>query len=77
MNQNNKIDINELNTFDIKEYFFKIVDYWKLFVATILIGLLIANIVNRRTQKVYNLKSIITVSDEQILRLIGVVRVIK
>ena len=55
MNQNNKIDINELNTFDIKEYFFKIVANWKLFVATIFIGLLIANIVNRRTQKVYNL----------------------
>ncbi|MEN8126125.1 MAG: polysaccharide biosynthesis tyrosine autokinase, partial [Bacteroidota bacterium] len=63
--QNQKIDINELNTFDIKEYFFKILDHWKLFVVTILLGLIIANIVNRRTQKIYNLKSIITVKDEQ------------
>jgi len=63
--QNQKIDINELNTFDIKEYFFKIIDHWKLFAVTILLGLIIANIVNRRTQKIYNLKSLITVKDEQ------------
>ncbi len=65
MKQNQKFDINELNTFDIKEYFFKILDHWKLFVVTILLGLIIANIVNRRTQKIYNLKSVITVKDEQ------------
>lgn len=65
MNQNNKFDINELDTFDIKEYFFKIVDHWKLILITVLLGLIIANVVNRRAQRIYNLKSTITVSDEQ------------
>lgn len=65
MNQNNKFDITELNNFDIKEYFFKIVDHWKLFVVVILFGLIIANILNRRTQRIYELKSLITVKDEQ------------
>lgn len=63
--QNQKFDIAELNNFDIKEYFFKIIDHWKLFVVVILIGLIIANILNRRTQRIYELKSLITVKDEQ------------
>ncbi len=65
MNQNNKFDINELSNFDIKEFFFKIIDHWKLFVIAILLGLFITFIVNRRTQRIYELKSLITVKSEQ------------
>lgn len=65
MKPSGNFNVNELNTFDIKEYFFKIIDHWKLFVVTILLGLLIANIVNRRSQKIYKLASVITVKDEQ------------
>ena len=63
MKPSGNFNVNELNTFDIKEYFFKIIDHWKLFVVTILLGLLIANIVNRRSQKIYKLASVITVKD--------------
>ncbi|MDZ7614674.1 MAG: polysaccharide biosynthesis tyrosine autokinase [Flavobacteriaceae bacterium] len=65
MKPSGNFNVNELNTFDIKEYFFKIIDHWKLFVVTILLGLIIANIVNRRSQKIYKLASVITVKDEQ------------
>jgi len=63
--QNQKFDINELSNFDVKELFFKIIDHWKLFVVATLVGLLIANILNKRTQRIYELKSLITVKDEQ------------
>ncbi|MDH3323657.1 MAG: polysaccharide biosynthesis tyrosine autokinase, partial [Flavobacteriaceae bacterium] len=64
MKENNKFDI-ELQTFDIKEYFFKIIGYWKLFLVVIVLALIIAKIVNTTSKRIYNLKSIITVSDEQ------------
>ena len=65
MKSSNNFDINDLNTFDVKEYFFKIIDHWKLFLVTIFLGLLIANVINRRSQRIYKLDSVITVKDEQ------------
>jgi capsular exopolysaccharide synthesis family protein len=64
MKEVNKFDL-EIQSFDIKEYLFKIVGYWKLFLIAIVLSLIIAKIVNVRSQKIYNLKSLITVSDEQ------------
>ena len=57
--------MNLNSNFDIKEFFFKIIDHWKLFVVTIIVGLIIANILNRRIQRIYELKSLITVKSEQ------------
>ncbi len=65
MKQFQNIDINELNTFDIKEYLYKIAGYWKLFAIVIIFALIIAKIVNSRAERIYNLKSLITVKDEQ------------
>jgi len=56
--------INELKSFDVKEYVLKIISYWKLFLIMLLLGLFIATIINRISQKVYSLKSLITVKEE-------------
>ena len=64
MKEVNKFDL-EIQSFDIKEYVFKIIGYWKMFVIAIVLALIIAKIVNVRSQKIYNLKSLITVKDEQ------------
>ena len=64
MKEVNKFDL-EIQSFDIKEYLYKIAGYWKLFAVVIIMALVIAKIVNVTSQKVYNLKSLITVSDEQ------------
>ena len=64
----NKIDLNnisDLETFDIKGYIFKILAYWKLFIASIIIALLIANFYTKRKKRLYRLETIITVKDEQ------------
>ena len=64
MKEVNKFDL-EIQSFDIKEYLYKIVGYWKLFAVAIVLSLIIAKIVNTTSQKVYNLTSLITVKDEQ------------
>ena len=64
MKEVNKFDL-EIQSFDIKEYLYKIASYWKLFAVTVVIALVIAKIVNTTSQKVYKLKTLITVSDEQ------------
>ena len=64
MKEANKFDL-EIQSFDIKEYLFKIIGYWKLFVFMIVLALIIAKVINVRSEKIYNLKSLITVKDEQ------------
>jgi capsular exopolysaccharide synthesis family protein len=64
MKELNKFDL-EIQSFDIKEYLYKIIGHWKLFVIMVVLALIVAKFVNIRTQKVYNLKSLITVKDEQ------------
>ena len=64
MKENNKFDL-ELQSFDIKEYLFKVAGYWKLFLIVIVLALIIAKIINSTSQRIYSLKSVITVSDEQ------------
>ena len=65
MKQLDKLDINDLKTFDIKEYIFKVLSHWKLFVLMLILALIIAMFINKRKQRIYNLNSIITVKEEQ------------
>jgi capsular exopolysaccharide synthesis family protein len=60
----NPFSLNE-NTIDFKAYFYKIISYWKLFLASILISLFIANYITKRKPKKYKLDTIITVKEEQ------------
>ncbi len=64
MKEVNKFDL-EIQSFDIKEYLYKIASYWRLFTVVIVIALIIAKIVNTTSQKIYDLKTLITVKDEQ------------
>ena len=52
------------NNLDIKSYFFKIISYWKLFLVTIIISLVVANFMNDYQQKKYNLSTTISVKEE-------------
>ena len=65
MKPSGNFNVSELNTFDIKEYFFKIIDHWKLFVVTITFRTSHSQYRQRRSQKIYKLASVITVKDEQ------------
>jgi capsular exopolysaccharide synthesis family protein len=58
-------NIGNLDNFDIKAYIFKVLSYWKLFIISIIIALLVANYITKRKKKQYKLKSVITVKDEQ------------
>ena len=64
MKENNKFDL-DIQSFDIKEYVYKIISYWKLFLLTIFMALIIAKVVNTVSKKIYSLKTLITVTDEQ------------
>ncbi len=59
------VDIDQLKSFDIKEYVLKVISYWKLFVGMLFLGLMVTFFINKRQQKIYSLKSIITVKEEQ------------
>ena len=64
MKDNSKFDI-DIQSFDLREYLFKILSYWKLFILTIGIALVLAKIVNLTAERIYNLNSVITVKEEQ------------
>ena len=59
------IDLNEIKSFDVKEYVLKVISHWKLFLAIVILGLLIAFYYNMRRPRIYSLDSIITVKEEQ------------
>ncbi len=65
MNQLENFDINEIKSFDVKDYLLKVISHWKLFLGMLLIGLLCAYFVNKRKQRIYSLSSVITVKEEQ------------
>ena len=64
MKEQNKFDL-EAPSVDIKAYLFKIVQYWKVILIILVMALLVAKFINLRTQKIYNLSSLITVKEEQ------------
>ncbi|MCB0486564.1 MAG: sugar transporter, partial [Flavobacteriaceae bacterium] len=59
------IDIDEIRSFDVKEYVLKIISHWKLFVAMVVLGLIVAFFINSYKQRIYSLNSVINVTDEQ------------
>ena len=65
MKQLDKIDINEIKSIDLKEYIIKIISHWKLFLIMLIVGLFIASYINKRKERVYSLKSLIAVKEEQ------------
>ena len=67
MTQRDKFDINinDIKSFDIKEYILKIISHWKMFLVMLIFGLLITTYLNKRAQRIYSLNSVITVKEEQ------------
>ena len=49
---------------DVKSYFFKLLSYWKLFLTTIVLCLVVAKFINGFKQKRYTLSSMISVKEE-------------
>ena len=60
-----QFDIEEIKSFDIKEYVLKVISHWKLFVGVLFIALLITFYINKRSERIYSLDSIIAVKEEQ------------
>lgn len=65
MNKLENFDVNDIKSFDFKDYVFKVISHWKLFLAMLLFGLLVAFFVNKRKPRIYSLDSLITVKEEQ------------
>ena len=65
MKQLEKLDINNIKSFDFREYLLKIITHWKLFLLVLALGFIIAFFVNIRAQKIYSLKGTIAVKEEQ------------
>ena len=65
MRQLENIDINDLKSFDVKDYVIKIISNWKLFIIVFILGLLITSFINSYKQRIYSLESIIAVKEEQ------------
>lgn len=64
------LDINDFNffekqnTFDFKSFFTKVLGYWKWFVATLIIALIIAYQVNIRKQTIFNMATTVAYKEE-------------
>ena len=55
---------DQQNSLDPKYYLFKILGYWKLFFAAILLSLIVARFINGYRAKLYSLKTMISVKEE-------------
>ena len=65
MNKKTSYDTNSTqNSIDVKLYFFKVLAYWKLFIVTVIIGLIIAKFMNGYKEKIYSLNTVISVKEE-------------
>ncbi len=65
MDRLEKFDINDLKSFDVKDYALKVISHWKLFSIMLVLGLIVAFFINKRKPRIYSLNSIITVKEEQ------------
>ncbi|HEX2933746.1 MAG TPA: Wzz/FepE/Etk N-terminal domain-containing protein [Bacteroidales bacterium] len=54
-------------TFDVKEFLYKMMGYWYLFVISIFVALIIAFCVNRWSTPIYNVRTSVLVQDEKSL----------
>jgi capsular exopolysaccharide synthesis family protein len=60
-----RLESNEENSIDLKSLINKVVNYWKLFVVTIIIGLSIAKFKNGYEQKSYSIHTTVSIKEEQ------------
>ena len=59
-----KVDFN-VQSLDVKDFIFKVLSYWRLFLVSVLVALVMAKVKNMTTPKIYSLDALITVKDEQ------------
>ena len=64
MNNNTKLNNSSPINIDVKGYVFKVLAYWQLFLATILIAFIVARFMNGYKQKKYSLDTTISVKEE-------------
>ncbi len=64
-NQSSPFDFNEFSALDIKALLLKILSYWKWFIVSLLVAYFVTKYINAYQQRIYSLKSLITVKDEQ------------
>lgn len=65
MNKLEKFDVDDMKSFDVKDYVLKVISHWKLFLFMLFLGLIIAFFVNKHKQRIYSLDSLIVVKEEQ------------
>ena len=51
--------------FDFKGFFNKLLEYWKVIILCVLLGLLLAYLINARKQNVYSLSSLISIENNK------------
>jgi tyrosine-protein kinase Etk/Wzc len=61
----NYADFNKDETFDAKEFIFKVQSYWYYFAISLFLALLVAKIINLVTTPVYEVKSSVLIHSEQ------------
>jgi len=64
MDENNSIQENSSQGFEIKKYFFKAISYWYLFVISIVISVFAAKWINKHAIPTYGLHSTVMLKDE-------------
>ena len=64
MKESRNFDI-DIQSLDIKDFLYKILGYWKLFLFSLLLALFIAKVINLTSKRVFRLDALITVKDEQ------------
>ena len=52
------------DSFDVKQYIFKVLSYWQLFLVTVAISMIVAVFLNGYQQKSYSMETIISIKEE-------------
>ena len=63
-NKNYQGNVEQQTSFDVKYYLFKVLGYWRLFVVTIIIALIVARFLNGYLQKRFSMNTMISVKEE-------------
>ncbi len=58
-------DFNDFSMLDLKTLLYKVLSYWKWFLVSIVISMLISKYINDSSQRIYSLESMIAVKEEQ------------
>ena len=63
---NEEFEINEVHsTFDLKGFLFKLLNYWPLFLISLIIAFGIAYYINVRKLPIYQMSNLISIQDDQ------------